>query len=92
MLATVTKGARVVRQLQGLRGVGLEHWVLPTRRVMQPWIIEELWRREEDEKRRRDEYERRQEIHIDAPVGPMPEEPALEPEELPKRGVLIIEL
>jgi hypothetical protein len=60
---------------------------------MQPWIIEELWRREEDEQRRRDEYERRQEIHIDAPELPA-QEPAHrpEPEEQPKRGVLIIEL
>jgi|AMFO01.1.fsa_nt_gi hypothetical protein len=57
---------------------------------MQPWIIEELWRREEDEKRRREQEQRRQEIRIDAPVGPMPEEPS-SPEE-PQRGVLIIEL
>lgn len=57
---------------------------------MQPWIIEELWRREEEENQRREEERRRQEIRIDAPLTPIPEEPC-SPEE-PQRGVLIIEL
>jgi len=57
---------------------------------MQPWIIEELWRREEEERERREEQRRRQEIHIDAPLTPMSEEPSSNEE--PKRGVLIIEL
>ena len=62
----------------------------PVRRVMQPWIIEELWRREQDEKRRREEWERRKEIQIDAPAGPLPgEEPGADET---RRGVLIIEL
>lgn len=62
----------------------------PTRQKMQPWIIEELWRREEDEKRRREQEQRRQEIRIDAPMDPMPEEP--NSPDGPRRGVLIIEL
>lgn len=58
---------------------------------MQPWIIEELWRREEEERRRREEWERRQEIQIDAPEGIAPEEPP-SIDEVPRRGVVIIEL
>lgn len=58
---------------------------------MQPWIIEELWRREEEERRRREERERRQEIQIDAPEGISPEErPSID--ETTRRGVVIIEL
>jgi len=80
----------MVRQLQGCEGVGKKQRVLPARNDMQPWIIEELWRREEEEQRRRDELERRREIHIDAPMEPAREEPT--GDEAPRRGVLIIEL
>jgi hypothetical protein len=58
------------------------------RKTMQPWIIEELWRREEDERQRREEWHRGQ-IQIDAPVGKVHDESR---EDEPKRGVLIIEL
>lgn len=84
----------LVRRLQEIIGVvGRKKSTDPTRKKMQPWIIEELWRREEEEQRRRDEYERRQEIHIDAPEGPA-QRPnnRPDPDEQPKRGVLIIEL
>ena len=93
MTVAMVKGAFVVRQLQDLRCVGSEHRVFLTRLNMQPWIIEELWRREEEEKQRREQEQRRQEIHIDAPDGPMPtEQPAREEDDEQKRGVLIIEL
>ncbi|MDY0004556.1 MAG: hypothetical protein RBU30_24885 [Polyangia bacterium] len=58
---------------------------------MQPWIIEEIWRREEEDRRRREEWERRQEIQIDAPEGIFPEVlPSAD--DVPQRGVVIIEL
>jgi hypothetical protein len=59
------------------------------RKMMQPWIIEELWRREEDERYRREQRHREQ-IQIDAPDGEMHDDESSE--DLPKRGVLIIEL
>ncbi len=57
--------------------------------MMQPWIIEELWRREQDEQHRREERYREQ-IHIDAPDGEAHEDES--GEEAPQRGVVIIEL
>jgi hypothetical protein len=56
---------------------------------MQPWIIEELWRREEEERQRRDEWHREQ-ISIDAPDGEVHDDESRE--RAPQRGVLIIEL
>ncbi len=56
---------------------------------MQPWIIEELWRREEDERQQREQRYREQ-IQIDAPDGEMPSDESSD--DLPRRGVLIIEL
>ena len=56
---------------------------------MQPWIIEELWRREEDERQRREERHREQ-IRIDAPETDQPDDQSRE--DGPPRGVLIIEL
>lgn len=56
---------------------------------MQPWIIEELWRKEEDERQRREEHQR-EHIQIDAPTGEVREDESREDE--PRRGVLIIEL
>ncbi len=53
---------------------------------MQPWIIEELWRREEEE--RQEQY--RERIQIDAPTGEIYEDESRDDQ--PKRGVLIIEL
>ncbi|MFH2007208.1 MAG: hypothetical protein ABI333_11525 [bacterium] len=56
---------------------------------MQPWIIEELWRREEEERQRRREWQREY-VRIDAPQGEgRDEEPSRDER---KRGVLIIEL
>ena len=54
---------------------------------MQPWIIEELWRRDEEERERR-EQQQRDYIRIDAPVGEDMDEESSRDE--PKRGVLII--
>jgi len=56
---------------------------------MQPWIIEELWRREEDERQQRDERYRER-IQIDAPNGEIHEDESRDDQ--PKRGVHIIEL
>lgn len=56
---------------------------------MQPWIIEELWRREQDERQRRQEWHREQ-IQIDAPDGEMHDDESRDDQ--PRRGVLIIEL
>ena len=56
---------------------------------MQPWIIEELWRRDEEERQRREEQQR-DHIRIDAPAGEGQDEESSRDE--PKRGVLIIEL
>ena len=56
---------------------------------MQPWIIEEIWRREEEERERRDEKWQEQ-IRIDAPMADTPDEKSRDDET--KRGVLIIQL
>lgn len=56
---------------------------------MQPWIIEELWRREEDERARREERQR-QHIQIDAPAGEVHDDESRDDQT--RRGVLIIEL
>ena len=56
---------------------------------MQPWIIEELWRREEDDRQRREERHREQ-IQIDAPTGEVLDDESRDDQ--PRRGVLIIEL
>ena len=79
----------MVRYLHYERTVGLPGR-RPVRQEMQPWIIEELWRREQEEQRRREEWERRKEIQIDAPAGPIPDDDPGRDE--PRRGVLIIEL
>ena len=56
---------------------------------MQPWIIEELWRRDEEERQRRQDRQREY-VRIDAPEGDGLDEESSSDE--PKRGVLIIEL
>lgn len=58
---------------------------------MQPWIIEEFWRREQEDRIQRKERERRQEIQIDAPEIITPARLPHVNEE-PQRGVVIIEL
>jgi hypothetical protein len=57
---------------------------------MEPWVLDEIRRREDEEQWRQDQPEVR--IPVDAPDAMGPEEEPPRTEEAPKRGVLIIPL
>ena len=55
--------------------------------MLDPWIIEEIWRREEEEQRQRDE----QRPVIEIPTFELPVVPTGKPADDEERGVVIVD-